>query len=292
MVRRPPQLVCGAGDDLGQGLGPADEQRDELVGDLAIRQRAPTSLEIGDVERQQAVERVDGPVVGSLAARGHEVDHEPVERPAGGVARAPEAGSALLTSDVAVHDRGELGRVLDREPELVGGDTGGDERRVVVANVEHVAAGELVETRTSQRAHRRFERADRAGPEGGEHGASQARVERRVDHGEARHRPERRRRGRPVVVAQEARAREHRSLDDGEPPAVREHLPHVVETSEGPRVVLRQRVGAVRRAQLSVDRVGIAHHVRGERVVGDRRLHAPNVVPTARPGALLGSGRR
>ena len=104
-----------------------------------------------------------------------------------------------------------------------------------MANVERVTIGELVEARPGQAADGRFERADRTGAEGTEHRPPQARVERRVDHGEARHRPERRRRGRPVVVAQQARPREHRSLDDGEPPAVREHLPHVVEPGEGPR---------------------------------------------------------
>ena len=48
-----PQLVGAAGDDLRQRLGPADEERDQLVDHLGVVERA-----VAAVEREQAVDDV------------------------------------------------------------------------------------------------------------------------------------------------------------------------------------------------------------------------------------------
>src|SRR4029077_13402509 len=77
--------------------------------------------------------------------------------------------------------------------------------------------------------------------------------------------------GRPVVRREQAVAVEDRALHDREPRTVLEHLPHLGETGQRPRVVLLQAVDGRVLPQLAVERVGVGHGLEGERVVGDHR---------------------
>jgi hypothetical protein len=105
-----------------------------------------------------------------------------------------------------------------------------------------------------------LERRDRAWPERVDHRLPESRVVRRIEHREAANRTLQRGVGRTLVVVQQLLPMEDGALDDRKALPVRQHLPHVVESGQGVRVVGLDAVRTVTRSQFAVDRERIAHH--------------------------------